>query len=149
MRSPEHLGALLGVELADIGGLSAGERGSSFRSSEDSLAPIAAAEQALRAALGELGPDDAYWMREANACDWFWGDVRTGMAFLDVLPRVATFVTNARWDTVVYTEALPQFLAQGYAVEVRSEPAGALRPGVIELDGAIRIRFPTTKPATR
>jgi hypothetical protein len=65
------------------------------------------------------------------------------------MQRSATFITNGRYDAVVYTEALPVFFDEHstYNVEVdRSLPEGAARPGILHLwteEVDISIRFPT------
>ncbi|WP_438026629.1 S10 family serine carboxypeptidase-like protein [Sorangium sp. So ce233] len=151
MRNPEHLEALLGVDLAEIAGLTPPERWPSSRYfwSGSEAARAAASEGALRAELGRLGADDAYWLPEGLPCQGYLGDHGSLRAFGEVLPHTATFITNARYDAVVYTEALPVFFAERsiYEVEIdMSLPAGAARPGVVRLtsdEADIALRFPT------
>ncbi|WP_437898600.1 S10 family serine carboxypeptidase-like protein [Sorangium sp. So ce124] len=137
MRTPEHLETLLGVDLTEVAGLAPPGREPSFRYFErDDPAEIAASESSLRAELGELDDTDAYWLPSTRPCGSYAGDYRTLSAFTSLLERTATFITNARYDAVVYTEALPVFLSEysTFTVDVdRSLPAGAARPGVVRL----------------
>src|SRR5512139_3726078 len=102
----------------------------------------------MSATLGELGPNDAYWLPYVTPCGSFLGDGVTLNAFGEVLPRSHTFITNARYDAVVYTPALPLFLDSLSPASIfvdMSEPPGAQRPGVIRLVGEpfdAAIRFP-------
>jgi hypothetical protein len=153
MRDPAQLTTLLGVQLSDVARLAPPERGASLRVLGDfipyDMAHVAADEQALRALLGELEPLDAYWLPMVTPCGSFLGDYGSLAAFGDVLPRSATFITNARYDSVVYSEALPVFFATAQDIVVTldaSLPAGSERPGMIVLEGAdmdASIRFPT------
>ncbi|WP_437734486.1 S10 family serine carboxypeptidase-like protein [Sorangium sp. So ce1335] len=151
MRNAEHLEALLGVGLTEIAGLTPPERWPSSRYfwSGNEAATAAASERALRAELGGLGADDAYWLAMGLPCQGYLGDHGSLRAFGEILPHTATFITNARHDAAVYTEALPVFFAERSIYDVAidmSLPAGAARPGVVRLtsDGAdIALRFPT------
>lgn len=151
MRDPEHLEALLGVSLSEIDGLAPPGRWPSSRYfwSGGEAAAAAASERALRAELGALGADDAYWLPAGLPCQGNLGDRASLRAFEEILPHTATFITNARHDAAVYTEALPVFFAErsGHEVEIdMSLPAGAARPGVVRLTGGgadIALRFPT------
>ncbi|WP_437304302.1 S10 family serine carboxypeptidase-like protein [Sorangium sp. So ce388] len=150
MRNPEHLETLLGVDLSSITGLAPPERQPSFRSfSNLDPAEVAASETDLRAELGELDAADAYWLRYAPPCP---GDgVELGMfaVFEDIIGRTATFITNARYDSVVYTEALPAMFDEFSTFDVELDPSlpeGAARPGVLHLRngaGGVSFRFPT------
>jgi len=150
IRSPEQLEALLGVELSSIARLAPAERGAAFRIfDEHAPTSVAAEEEALRARLGSPGPFDAYWLPFVQPCGSFLGDGYTLNAFADVLTRSATFITNARYDSVVYSSAIPEFFASASSFEVtidRSLPEGSERPGVIVLNGELldaSIRFPS------
>lgn len=62
----------------------------------------------------------------------------TGEKFLQNLVDVKTFITNAKYDLVVYTNALPQALAMHgnlvtRATHQRHLPLDAARPGLIEV----------------
>lgn len=77
------------------------------------------AEEKLRAELGELTSDDAYWLQRAVPCEDGRLPTRTALnVILDVLPRTRMFLTNARYDAVVYTEALPSFFETDLDLDV-------------------------------
>ncbi|WP_437813896.1 S10 family serine carboxypeptidase-like protein [Sorangium sp. So ce1078] len=150
MRTREHLETLLGVDLTEVAGLAPPGREPSFRYFDRyDPAEIAASESSLRAELGALGDTDAYWLPAGLPCGAFRGDVRTLGAFVNTLRRTATLITNARYDTVVYSEALPVYFGERstFSVDVdMALPAGAARPGVVRLtNGAAELsfRFPT------
>jgi hypothetical protein len=96
-----------------------------------------------------LEDGDAYWLPRALPCGPFEGDDKSLHAFGDILPRTHTFITNARHDGVVYTEALPIFFSTATGTEVtldQTAPVGAARPGEIRFAGETlqaTIRFPT------
>jgi hypothetical protein len=149
LRDPAALELLLGVGLDRIAGLASHERGAAyraftwtgmpaFRGTDDPLL-VRDLEQHLRTSLGDIDVDDAYFLPFSMPCDWVDVGEMPFNAFLDVLPRTRTFITDARWDQIVYTEVFPQFL--GLELD-RSLPEGAARPGVMQGDG-IQIRFPT------
>ena len=157
IRDPSGFTSLVGVAPEDIVGLGAATRGPSFRLlPPGDPATLPTEEAALRARIGDLGPNDTYWLPWAAACmeGEIGGDGRTLQAFVRELPRTATFITDARFDGLVYSEGLPAlFTLVGLDASVdRSAPAGAARPGEIRLahladaeTGAARdvaIRFP-------
>jgi hypothetical protein len=149
MRDPAALGLLLGVELTQIAGLPSTQRTGAFRRLDFEIVlsegrsydvgKVPEYETELRAELGELGPQDAYYLPYGAPCDPFGADENTFQAFENVLARTSTFMTNARWDSVVYAKAVP--VALGLEIDT-SLPAGAPRPGVLHRDGK-QIRFPT------
>jgi hypothetical protein len=149
MQHPERLSTMLGVPLESIAGLGAEDRRNGYRHFGGiDEAIVVADEAAMRRELGELDPGDVYWLPQGNACIGLVGGVGTANAFLDVLQRTQLFVTNARWDAIVYTEALPAiFELGGLEVELDTEsPRGAARPGVIHLGFETKqtqVRFPT------
>lgn len=150
MRDPDALALMLGVSLDRIPGLAAKDRGAAFRRWEHNDRETSAiAESALFDALGELSTDDAYWQPFEPTCFPTFGDVATANTLLSVLKRTHVFITNARWDSVVYTEALPTVFEQASftATVDMSSPEGAARPGVLRLESVdapeIAIRFPT------
>jgi hypothetical protein len=151
LRDPDWFSALVGVEPESVRGLPAAERGASQRIL-DGQGEVALAERRLRERLGALGPEDAYWLYQVVGCGQprNVGYAAEGLeAFADVVQRTRTLITNARWDAVVYTEALPAFLEslglQAYVDMAR--PAGARRPGLLVVGGLgvdpVEIRFPT------
>jgi len=115
------------------------------------------ANAALTARLGELDAADHYFATDAQSCenstssmfnvwmaDWFLDDVRFARLFL----------TNARWDSVIYTPAIPHLLETAQIpTRVDTEPrAGFARPGWIRTSlpkigsqpaQEVEIRFPS------
>jgi hypothetical protein len=149
LRSPATAELLLGVPLVDIPGLKAADRGASFRTWSDELeqVPTAKDEVALRAELGELELDDAYWLAYGPQCYGLLGNRRVVEAFFDIATRTRLLLTNAHYDGVVYTKALPDYLASfGYDVVLdEAAPAGAARPGLLRWtspSGPVEVRFP-------
>jgi hypothetical protein len=149
LRNPATAELLLGVPLRDIPGLQAAQRGQAFRTWLDELeiVPTAKAEAALRTELGELARGDAYWLHYAPHCYGMLGDPRVVAAFFDVATRTRTLLTNARHDSVVYSKAIPGYLASfGYDVVLdESAPAGSARPGLLRWmgpSGPVEVRFP-------
>ena len=150
MRDPATLESLLGVSPSSIAGLSAAERGDARRDlSVDEFHEVSLLEVTLRQSLGEVGPRDAYWLPITHTCGWFLANPQAVSAFGETLNRSHTFITNARYDSVVYSPAIPLFLAARTkaTVEVdKASPDGAARPGVIRIDGDVlhtEIRFPS------
>ncbi|MFO0555971.1 MAG: hypothetical protein U0271_46765 [Polyangiaceae bacterium] len=151
IRNPQFLAALLGVGLDTITGLAAADRADAYRDlSLYDVNNVANAESAMREALGDLPMDrDAYYLPLASPCGFYLGDYMSLQAFARVMVRGGTFITNARHDAVVYTEALPIFFQQAssFTVDVdTSVPAGSPRKGVIRLHGDlldVDLRFPT------
>lgn len=151
MRDPKNFPAFFGIEAAEIVGLRASQRGNASRSfnssSSGTAAEAAVAEESLRAVLGDVSDDDAYWLLQSVQCD-DQGRPATRTAvnvFLDLLPRTRMFLTNARYDALIYTEAMPGFLETELGLDVSllsTEPSGASRPGVLRVEGT-DIRFPT------
>lgn len=150
MRQPQMFEKLFGVAMSSVPGLRASDRGDAFRWFDgEPAATVASKEAELRSTLGELATDDAYWQPQQAVCHPTLGDVSTANAFASLLPHVHTFVTNGRYDSVVYTEALPSFFAERAGVPASVDtaaPAGAARPGILRLaltTGEVAVRFPT------
>ncbi|NUP13615.1 MAG: hypothetical protein HOW73_46865 [Polyangiaceae bacterium] len=146
MRTPVSFEMFFGVAPQDVAGLPATERGAARRWPSGEILEL---EARMRGALGDLPESDAYWLPMVQPCGPYLGDGRTLSAFLDVLKRTSTFITNARYDSVVYTEALPAFFGSldGYDAFVsKAEPAGSERPGMLHVVGdelgTRSIRFP-------
>lgn len=147
---PQSLEQLLGVPLRSIEHFPAIERAGAARVLEGyDPAELAGAEGALRAVLGDLPLGDTYWLPRRRGCSSFGPFGGSAEALLDILPRTKAFITNARWDAVVYSEGLPYkppLSSFGASVDMTA-PAGAARPGEIVLTsapaGTPRIRFPT------
>jgi hypothetical protein len=147
MRTPANFPELLGVAAEDMPGLAAIERAGGFRAvTRQELDRARAAEQQLAERLGDLGPTDVYWTEYAWDCQPGRDVPGFLQAFFEILPRTATFITHARYDSVIYGGAWPGVLGTaGYAVTVdQTVPTGA-RPGVLRLhsgDRDIEVRFP-------
>lgn len=152
VRDPDTLQALLGVSLESIEGLAAAQRGEGVVRDADpqDLPVIAEDESKLRMRLGQLGPSDAYYLGQVTPrCGGYLGDIGSAQMMFEGLSRTRAFITNARYDSVVYTPVIPTIFSRAQAsvtVDDRS-PAGAARPGVIHIavQGAasIDIRFPS------
>ncbi|HEY5284540.1 MAG TPA: hypothetical protein VIM14_17245 [Polyangia bacterium] len=117
----------------------------------------------LNAAFGSLGPDDRYLLlfnpgvvSGSGTRRWWSTDPTLGANFLTDLIYVRTFITNAKYDTVVWTPAIPGALAvytglvAGVSIDAAAR-AGVARTGWIEVsyaqdigvDPVVReIRFP-------
>lgn len=133
---------LLGTSPASVELLSPQTgRGDAFRSTYSNFN-----EDALRERLGHLTDDDAYWVPFVSSltwCDW----ALELSIFYEMVSRTHTFVTNARFDPVVWTDALrAKFELDRGAEYDADQPADAVRPGVIRFaadDGRnVEIRFP-------
>lgn len=149
MRDPSFFPSFFGVEAAAIAGLSAADRGDAARAfGTFDPAAVAASEGELRERLGALDADDAYWLPQSNPCGGYLGDISTLTQFVEQLPRTRTFITDARYDAVVYSDVIPTFLATAPSLKVavdRSAPAGAARPGQFTVSGPggdATVRFP-------
>lgn len=144
---PESFEVLVGVSPADVEGLPAAERQGAFR--PDELAPPPPDVTAeIEALLGAPGPSDYYWAQFVQPCGYWLGDIGTAGAFLTGLRRTKTFVTRARYDSVVYSPAFPGFLGLanvGVTLDDAPKPDVA-RPGWIhvkyETGEESIIRFP-------
>jgi hypothetical protein len=110
--APEGLEPFLGASPASIDGLRAETRpAGSYRifNELDTEEVVAAREAALRAALGEPSPGDAYWLFLNYACSAGFDWLATEPALFDVLPRTRVLMTNAQYDNVVVPELLPTY----------------------------------------
>jgi hypothetical protein len=128
----------------------------------------------IESVFGRLQPWDRYFMssnREANWAFHFFNVAmvrgyevrhrlpRFGRMFLKNVAHVKTFITNAAWDLVIYSEAIPPALARYTDIltssqHEREQPENVNRPGQIQLEyrsdaftdlpaaGARTIRFP-------
>jgi hypothetical protein len=108
----------------------------------------------LTAVFGLLQPWDRYFMRTNYHANWafhvfnvakvrgydvHYYDNRFGHMFLKNIAHVETFITNAAYDLVVYTAALPQSLAKHKDIiesvqHVKRSTNGEERPGKIILN---------------
>jgi hypothetical protein len=103
--------------------------------------------------FGQLQPWDLYYMAlnyDANSAFHYFTasvirnyptysyDSLTGKKFLQNLIHVKTFITNAKWDVVVYTNALPVALNHHtdiveQSIHLKGRPLNMERPGLIEV----------------
>ncbi len=153
MRDPSTYPQLLGVPAKDIAGLAPPERGDAARyHTRESIPAAVAAEEAMRAELGQLGDGDVYWLPSADACGLSLGGENATKGVWDAMTRTTTLMTNARYDAIVYTEGIPASFLHRYPSGSASidsmQPAGVARPGLLLLkDDAsgidLTIRFPT------
>ena len=146
MRDPATLRDLLGVDPANVEGLRADQRVGAVRAPGSVTAAVVADENEIRAALGALGKWDAYWIEDAEAC-LFLQDAPSNAAALALFPELELFMTRARYDAAVQTEALVQlWQSAGLTATIDEQtPKGAARPGVLTLGIGQRtaeIRFP-------
>ncbi|MGA2451349.1 MAG: hypothetical protein ABTD50_22045 [Polyangiaceae bacterium] len=96
-----------------------------------------AANTALAALVGPLRPQDDYVMEPSSACatpfDVIYSQVGSGDEFLSNLQAgVSTFITNARYDAVIYSPAIPALIAAHTSDTVATDPvpdSGVARPG--------------------
>ena len=144
--------ALLGVDLGTVVDLLPAARADAFRT------PWAAAdpsENALVARFGPLRSRDSYWSPRDVACHGYNDskDKESATWLVSVLLSSKLFITNARYDSVVYAPAIPYLLEHdlGLATSVDTTPEpGVARPGTIHVSiptdaGSrdIQIRFPS------
>jgi hypothetical protein len=141
--NPASLALLMGVDPAEVMRLSPQNgRGDAFRYFLDDGG---ASEAALRESLGELTEDDAYWLPNGYGLQCEWQVDRS--VFYEMVERTHTFMTNARYDAVVWTDAVRATIeAERGAEHDTTQPEGASRPGIIRFSGddgnPVEIRFP-------
>jgi hypothetical protein len=143
-----------GAYVKDLSVLPEKEQFLSKRKIEQFLSGLEmAAESDFNTIFGHLRPWDLYYLAlnyDANyAFHYFTAsvvryyptysyDYLTGKKFLQNLIHVRTFITNAKWDAVVYTNALPVALNHHtdivqQSTHLRNRPLQADRPGLIEV----------------
>lgn len=91
-----------------IPGLRKSDRARAFRFGEE--LPSSPVQQALSSSLGELEPWDAYFgvsMKTGKGFDSAVNDIYYLIPFVTGLRFAHTLITNAEWDAVVLTEAIP------------------------------------------
>ena len=143
--------ALLGVDLGTVPELLPPARTAAFRTVGARPDP---AESTFTARFGALGPDDTYWTALNPTCPGYdaWDDAEPQTWLYPVLLRSRLFVTNARYDPVVYSPAIPYMLetyGQTPATIDTANDAGVARPGWIHVSiptdagtATVEIRFP-------
>jgi hypothetical protein len=146
--------ALLGRVAPAIADLGPSARANAFRvfNASDSDA-AAVVNSAFTASLGPLGADDAYLVYPADACPvdpgLLSGTPGSAAEFVANLNGgVRTFISDARYDAVIYSPAIPAALSSvGFTVTLDSAPrSGVARLGWFTLSsngGApVEVRFP-------
>jgi hypothetical protein len=141
LSEPSTFAQLVGVAPKDVVGLAGPSRGSAFHSAPTLFeAANADAEAALVAQLGALPKGDRYFSSFGPACvtgpDTVWESNAMANAFLQNLAHVRTFITNARYDGIVYAPAIPNMFArEGWPVAYDDAPRpGVARPGWFRVD---------------
>jgi hypothetical protein len=125
---------LLAVDPRAIAGMRPAARAGAFRVPAPADAAQAQTNAAFAAALGALGPEDAYLASPATACpygpDLFAGPGSLDAFVADLADGVRAFVSDARYDGSIYAPAIPAALAQIATVTVDTSPRpGVARPG--------------------
>jgi hypothetical protein len=98
---------------------------------------IPAADTALSASVGALQPQDDYLMEPSSACatpfNVVFSQIGSGNEFLyNLRDGVSTFITDSRYDTVIYSPAIPAFIKQYTNDSVTTDAvpdSGTERPG--------------------
>jgi hypothetical protein len=146
--NPASVALLMGVDPGEVKSLSPQNgRGDAFRyfvGEETALSQLAS-EAVLRESLGELTEDDAYWLPNGYSLSCNWQVDRS--VFYEMVGRTHTFMTNARYDAVVWTDGIRATIeAERGAEHDTTQPEGASRPGIIRFAGddgsPVEIRFP-------
>lgn len=149
MRDPEMFETLFRVRMTDIPLIGAQDRREVVRvaGANYDFTEIFEQERVLRDTLGNIGALDAYWLPLVMPCGLYVGNFETLTAFVDVLARTDTFITNARYDTVVYSSALAYFVDEVSDMpgEIdETAPSNSERPGQMRIgDNTRMIRFPS------
>jgi hypothetical protein len=130
---------ILGVPMGAIPGLLPSARDHAFRLSSTTNAAEATTEVALARRFGTLRPADRYFRMFSGTC-WNTSADVTAQLFFENLRDVRTFITHAKYDLAVRTEAIFDLIAtQSTAtVTIDSMP----RPGDRGRPGWVRIGLP-------
>jgi hypothetical protein len=154
LADPAQATALLGDPLTAVPLLMPEARATGFRTLFAQGDPVDTAQATLDATLtSELGPlaaGDGYFGVQGATCDV----APATTPFLDNLRWVRTFITNARYDLVIYAPAIPAAMtALGVPTQfVTAARPGVSRPGWLEASlppsgdakaASVEIRFPT------
>lgn len=154
LTSKEQSARLFGASLETIPQLRGDARKSAFRVLPRFIAPNieaplhASSETNFASWLGPLEEDDHYYHDLGGACPWTPSNIEPGNQFLQVLPFAKAFITNARYDALIYTPAIPEIMKTYAKLDVVVESTGgaSARPGVISVgltNGTrAKIRFP-------
>jgi len=144
--------ALLGADLGTVTDLLPAARANAFRLPGAEVGP---AESSFVAQFGPLSTGDTYWTADDPTCPSYnpTMDGASDAWIYQVLLQSRLFITNARYDDVIYTPAIPYVLStEGMTpASIDTSPrAGVARPGWIHVSiptdagtNDIEIRFPT------
>jgi hypothetical protein len=146
---------LFSVDPLGIPRLGPAYRSAAFRVAVPETPGTALANAALTSALGALGPNDRYLAYPSTACPYddtlFTGSGSADEFVANLKGGVRTFISNARYDSVIYSPAIPAELQEVGTVVVDISPRpGVARPGWFTVsfpeDGGmaspIEVRFP-------
>jgi len=144
--------ALLGVDLGTVTDLLPAARTNAFRIPGASVDP---AESTFVGRFGTLGPHDSYWTALNATCPGYdpYLDPEPQTWLYPVIAKARLFITNARYDPIVYSPAIPWMLTNigNTPAAIDTTPqAGVARPGWIHVtiphDASaqeVTIRFPS------
>jgi hypothetical protein len=136
---------LLAVDPREIPRFDPSERADAFRGTAPDTDATQAANATLTAALGPLRPGDRYLVYPGPACPvpgTLLSDSGSGNEFVaNLRDGVRMFITDARYDSVIYSPAIPALLEQVATVAVDTAP----RPGVAR-PGWFTVTFPAGTP---
>lgn len=130
---------ILGVPMGGIPGLLPAARANAFRLSNSANPAEAAAEAALARRFGALRPSDRYFRMLSGSC-WNTSADVTAQLFFENLRDVRTFVTHAKYDLAVRTEAIFDLIATHSTATVTLDATP--RPGDHGRPGWVRIELP-------
>jgi hypothetical protein len=145
--------ALLGVDLGTVKDILPAARTNAWRAPGGSVDP---AESAFSRRFGALGPNDSYWTALDPTCPGYepYTDETPQTWLYPVLLHSRLFITNARYDPVVYSPAIPYMLTKygqtPATIDTTPQP-GVARPGWIHVSLTaaggtptdVTIRFPS------
>jgi hypothetical protein len=155
LADPTGATQLLAVDPRSIPRLGPAARSGAFRIAVPESPGALLANTALTAALGPLGPSDQYLVYPSTACpvdgSLFMGPGSGNELIANLRGGVRTFISDARYDSVIYAPAIPAVLRQVATVVVDTSPRpGVARPGWFTVSfpqgggpgPAIEVRFP-------
>jgi hypothetical protein len=140
LSNASNAASLLGTPLTAIARLRPDARAEAFHSSLTPMAAqVAQANDALAVLLGKLSPGDSYlgfWGRQCTLLPDLNADPTIANVFSNNLRSTRTFLTHARYDSVIYTPAVPYiFQQQGWGGQIDSTPrSNVARPGWFRAD---------------
>jgi hypothetical protein len=160
LATEDGFAALAGVPLTSVPRLAAPERGAAKRvqSSPRSIGETAL-DAKLSSRLGAVGPDDAYYLSLAPACDTrpIFSDAVTAATIRRFGESLAlrTFITRAKYDATVVSDVIPIVMSKLLPARSDGKPTvvvdvtprrGEARPGWLRFARGttdVEVRFPT------